>query len=78
MYVLMLMLDVNILYNHGNVMFHFISVEQILTLVGQPIVTNIGITHPSPLSIQLNTDRDVFWCMEVSSSAVLTNFFFQI
>ena len=58
------MLDVNILYNHGNKMLYLLSDEQIVTLVGQPIVTNIGITHPSPLSIQLNTDRDVSVCDE--------------
>jgi hypothetical protein len=55
-------------------MLYFLSVEQIVTLVGHPIVTNIGITYPSPLSIQLNTDRDVVWCMEVSGSAVLTHY----
>ncbi|XP_046461247.1 ral GTPase-activating protein subunit beta-like isoform X2 [Daphnia pulex] len=41
------------------------ALKQIVTLVVQPIATNIGITHPSPLSAKLNTDREVAWCMEV-------------
>jgi hypothetical protein len=50
---------------------YIFSVKQIVTLVVQPIATNIGITHPSPLSAKLNTDREVAWCMEVSGSGSL-------
>ncbi|XP_032791568.2 ral GTPase-activating protein subunit beta isoform X2 [Daphnia magna] len=41
------------------------ALKQIVAFVVQPIAANIGITHPSPHSAKLSTDREVNWCMEV-------------
>ena len=42
-----------------------LKAKQIVTLVVQPIAANIGINLPVPNS-KLNTDKEVYWSMEVS------------